>query len=119
MYGQASRYHSYLSMVDDCQSNEASTSASSSHQSSPRTKTMRRGMFKEPRHHQDRVADGYTCGGRDYREQSRYPMDANNERYYENWDGDDDSCMSSVCYSNTSAASDDQFDDVDTDENAV
>ena len=65
------------------------------------------------------MADGYTFGGRDYREQSRYPKDAdNNERYYENWDNDDDSCMSSVHYSNTSAASDNQFDDMDTNDNA-
>ena len=43
-------------------------------------------MFKEPRHHQDRVADGYAFGWIDYKEQSRYPKDVDNdERYYENW----------------------------------
>ena len=64
---------------------------------------MRRGMFKEPRHHRDRVADGYTFSRRDYGEQSRYPKDADNNERYENWDNDDDSCMSSVCYGDTTS----------------
>ena len=91
--GQSSKCHHYPSRVDDCQSDETSTSTASSHQSSPRTKTMRRGMFKEPKHHLDRAADEYTFSGRDYREWSRYLRNADNdERYYENWDDDDDSC---------------------------
>ena len=40
------------------------------------------------------------------------------KEYYENWDDEDDSCMLSVHYGDTLAASDDQFDDMDTDDDA-
>ena len=59
----------------------------------------------------------YIYGGRDYRQQSRYPEDADEDRYYENWD-EDDSCVYSMHQVDPSAASDDQFSDVDTDDDA-
>ena len=58
----------------------------------------------------------YTYGGRDYRQQSRYPEGVDEDRYYKNWD-EDDSCAYSVHQMDTFATSDDQFGDADTDDN--
>ena len=59
----------------------------------------------------------YTYGGRDYRQQSKYPEGVDEDRYYKNW-GEDDSCAHSVHQVDTSATSNDQFDDADTDDDA-
>ena len=104
--GQAPRYKPHPSQVDDHQLNDTSTSASSSHQSSPRSKTQRRGMFIE---YQRKGTDMHTYGGRDYRQWSRYPEGVDEDRYYKNWD-EDDSCVYTT--------SDDQFSDADTNDNA-
>ena len=59
----------------------------------------------------------YTYSGRDYRHQSRYPEGVDEDRYYENWD-ENDSCVYNMHQVDTSATSNDQFGDTDTNDNA-